>query len=397
MYIHNGRTDIDTKLFRTIDECHQSIVTHYHEHNKKTALPKTHIDKVNKNNNIIVDGDDISNQKKYTSRESERKYYLDTSHYLYSYYHIRNGLNPTLNTNDNTDKLSSNKYVEYTPPYSSILNFINNNEKNSYARVVPTINDSRSKEDNRIKLDKISKWYRKCIDKNVSIDNEIIDKNNVINTCVECGNTNMVISQQDSNLQCNDCGACEYIPIVNSTPSFKKARTTRPNMTVYKRINHFNDWISQFQAKESFTIPPKVYRDIYNDFKKYNNASRKRITKTSLRKILRKLGYTKYYEHIPRMIQHIHGVKPPSITHETEQKMRILFKKIQDPFNRHSSDSRKNFLSYSFVLHKFVGLLKRNDLKSQFPLLKSRVKLYQQDVVWRKICRELNWKFEPSI
>ena len=59
--------------------------------------------------------------------------------------------------------------------------------------------------------------------------------------------------------------------------------------------------------------------------------------------------------------------------------------------------NRKNFLSYSYVLHKFCELLELDDLLVYFPLLKSREKLQQQDRIWEKICRSLQWQYIPSI
>lgn len=32
-----------------------------------------------------------------------------------------------------------------------------------------------------------------------------------------------------------------------------------------------------------------------------------------------------------------------------------------------------------------------------FPLLKSNDKLYAQDQIWKKICRDLQWEFIPSL
>jgi hypothetical protein len=32
-----------------------------------------------------------------------------------------------------------------------------------------------------------------------------------------------------------------------------------------------------------------------------------------------------------------------------------------------------------------------------FTLLKSREKLHQQDVIWEKMCKDLNWEFIPSL
>ena len=59
--------------------------------------------------------------------------------------------------------------------------------------------------------------------------------------------------------------------------------------------------------------------------------------------------------------------------------------------------TRKNFLSYSYVIHKFCELLEFDHLLEYFPLLKSREKLHQQDLIWTKICRDLKWQFIPSL
>lgn len=32
-----------------------------------------------------------------------------------------------------------------------------------------------------------------------------------------------------------------------------------------------------------------------------------------------------------------------------------------------------------------------------FPLLKSNEKLYKQDQIWKKICKDLRWEFIPSV
>ena len=58
---------------------------------------------------------------------------------------------------------------------------------------------------------------------------------------------------------------------------------------------------------------------------------------------------------------------------------------------------RKNFLSYSYVLYKFCELLGEDAFLKYFPLLKSKEKLYQQDQVWQKICKEMRWQFIRSM
>ncbi len=44
-----------------------------------------------------------------------------------------------------------------------------------------------------------------------------------------------------------------------------------------------------------------------------------------------------------------------------------------------------------------VNILELDYLLEYFPLLKSREKLQQQDVIWKKICQELKWQYIPSI
>ena len=123
----------------------------------------------------------------------------------------------------------------------------------------------------------------------------------------------------------------------------------------------------------------------------------KHITNSKAKEILKKLGYNKYYEHIPHIINILNGKKAPILTRRYEEQLRMMFKEIQTPFMKHCPEDRKNFLSYAYVLHKFCELIELDEFLVYFPLLKSREKLQQQDSIWEKICRELQWQYIPSI
>jgi hypothetical protein len=82
---------------------------------------------------------------------------------------------------------------------------------------------------------------------------------------------------------------------------------------------------------------------------------------------------------------------------ELEDTFKSMFMQIQDPFEKHCPPTRKNFLSYSYVFHKFCQLLELDELLVYFPLLKSREKLFEQDKIWKNICKELRWQFIPSL
>ena len=116
-----------------------------------------------------------------------------------------------------------------------------------------------------------------------------------------------------------------------------------------------------------------------------------------MRNILKKINKTKYYDHVFHIINKINGVPPPKLSKELEDKMIQMFKKTQEPFSKICPDNRTNFLSYSYVIRKLLEILNEKEYIKYFRLLKSREKLYQQDVMWKAICNYLGWQFNPSI
>lgn len=127
-----------------------------------------------------------------------------------------------------------------------------------------------------------------------------------------------------------------------------------------------------------------------------------RLTKASdltimeMKAILKRLKLQQYYEHITHIISKITGKHPPTLSRETEEEIKQMFKNAQEPFKKYCPEWRKNFLSYSYILHKFFQILGLNEFLPQLPLLKSREKLRQQDEIWKLICDDLGWKFYPS-
>jgi len=126
-------------------------------------------------------------------------------------------------------------------------------------------------------------------------------------------------------------------------------------------------------------------------------AKVKNVTIQRVRIILRKLKYSEYYEHTVYIVSRLTGKAPPSLSRETEEKIKYMFKQIQEPFMRHCPSTRINFLSYSYVLHKIFKIMNLDEYIHYFELLKSREKLRIQEHIWEKICNELKWPFYSSM
>lgn len=233
----------------------------------------------------------------------------------------------------------------------------------------------------------------------LKINPEYVKKNNDLDDmsgeCVECG-SDMMFSQNEAMLYCTDCGMTEFILIDSDRPSYKDP-PRESSYYAYKRINHFNELLAQFQAKGSTEIPQEVIDQIMNEFKKQRITDFKNIKYRQMREVLRKLKLNRQYDHIPYIISRLNGSIAPVMDRETEEKLRHMFKEIQPSFQKHCPKNRRNFLSYSYVLYKFCELLELDDFLASFPLLKNRDKLYQQSKVWEAICREMCWEFIRSI
>ena len=55
---------------------------------------------------------------------------------------------------------------------------------------------------------------------------------------------------------------------------------------------------------------------------------------------------------------------------------------------------------FHFPENAYKNLLQHRDTSQYliyFPLLKSREKLFEQEKIWKNICKELNWEFKPCI
>ena len=216
--------------------------------------------------------------------------------------------------------------------------------------------------------------------------------------CKTCPDSNLLHFHDTSDLVCDSCGAI-IACLISEELTYREEQETSEKVVnySYKRENHFNEWLSQFQAQELTNIPEEVIEQLRSELKKIKIKKLEDITHVKIRGLLKKLKLNKYYEHVPYITNILNGIKPPNMPQELEECLRMMFKDIQKPFDTHCPAERKNFLSYSYVLYKFCELLSEDEYLQYFPLLKSKEKLYQQDVIWKMICQDLRWEFIPTV
>ncbi len=214
--------------------------------------------------------------------------------------------------------------------------------------------------------------------------------------CPYCGEGMMRKLPSESSTACDKCGkTCSYLESTSKTMGF--GDDVEYASFSYKRQNHFQEWLNSCQAKETTEIPTNVLDAVMDKLyaqRLYDKAS---VTTEKVRAALKELRLRRYYENCTQICCLLTGRKPPRFKPEEEEQLKLMFLSIQTSFDRHCPPDRKNFLSYSYCLFKFCELLGLDSFLSMFSLLKGRDKLHRQDLIFKKICADLDWEFIPSV
>ena len=369
----NKKIFVDKKRIMTLDSVHRELQSEFNLINSD-VLPtlvrkKNEIMKKLNNPDTIVDvnekielQDSLYDIKEeiYKNKKKIKDYYLNNSRFIFDYFEnkkeITNGTNKT-----------------------TILNsFFKVNDKTFDENALTRANDNN-----------VQKFF-------TNLDQTFININDYIyatDICQSCNKGEMIPVEHEGIMVCNVCAKQVTYLIENEKPSYKEP-PKEACFYAYKRINHFKEILAQFQAKETTQIPEEVLENIKQQLNK-ERISLSKFTNSKAKEVLKKLGYNKYYEHIP-FIKDKLGIKPPIMTPELEETLCNLFMEIQGPYAKFCPDDRVNFLNYYYTVYKLCELLEKSEFLSYFPMLKDKEKRIEQDDIWKKICEELNWVFIPT-
>ena len=356
------------KSTTTLDSKHRSLLEEM-AHDEEVVLPQLQsqrrkLKRMLKMKNTIEKQLDIEEEiievsdKIKAIKLAKKNYYLDNSKYVFEYY-------------------ENKKHTATGMGKSKVLN--------SFFNI-----GTPSQEEDTNNLTNVQKYL-------ANVDEDFLDVNNFVvqtDICQHCHSGELIAIDHEGMLVCNNCSVSVQFLIENEKPSYKEP-PKEVCFYAYKRINHFREILAQFQAKETTQIPDEVLDNIKNQIKK-ERISNKQLTNKRAKDILKKLGYNKYYEHIP-FIKDKLGIKPPVMSPELEERLCSLFMDIQAPYAKYCPDDRVNFLNYYYTVYKLCELLEQKEFLPFFPMLKDREKRIEQDEIWKKICEELDWEFIPTV
>ena len=377
----NKKIKFNKKSSITLDAKHKEFLNEFSK-DDNNRIPQLKIErneikqKLLEENNIVtleqrLDLQDRVNELTKIIKETKNKkkdYFLDNSQFIFEYFENKKSI-----SDGNTTQKHTNK--------SKLVNsFFKIKEEND------TDKNMQRENNNNI----VQKYLS-------NIDDTFLDVNTFISQtdiCKTCHKGELIPIEEEGIMVCNTCSRSIPYLIENEKPSYKEP-PKEVCFYAYKRINHFKEILAQFQGKETTQIPIDVIENIKIQIKK-ERIELSQITNLKTKEILKKLGYNKYYEHIP-FIKDKLGIKPPIMSPELEETLCNLFIELQSPYSKYCPDDRVNFLNYYYTAYKLCELLGEEKYLPLFPLLKDREKRIEQDDIWKKICEELDWEFIPTI
>ena len=366
----NKKIIMDEKSITTLDSKHRDIEAEFTKEKEET-LPelrakKKYFQKLSSDTSLSIDHKiEIQDTlRDVTMRINEIKkntkhYYLNNNKYIFDYF-------------ENKKEIS------------------NNNNKTKLLNSFFKINSEEEHQNTSKNNDNIQKYLSNLDESFIDISKFVVETD----ICQSCKKGELIPIDHEGIMVCNQCHKHIQYLVENEKPSYKEP-PKEACFYAYKRINHFREILAQFQAKETTQIPEEVLENIKNQIRK-ERIDLSQLNNKKAKDILKKLGYNKYYEHIP-FIKDKLGIKPPVMTQDLEESLCNLFMEIQGPYAKFCPDDRVNFLNYYYTVYKLCELLDQLQFLPYFPMLKDREKRIEQDEIWKKICQSLDWEFIPTI
>lgn len=228
---------------------------------------------------------------------------------------------------------------------------------------------------------------------------ELDKKSNTVSK--KCDNCDSYELQKDnqSRTTCMDCGVVMSNYEIDDKPCFKDMCRINiaPTTFTYKRENHFNEWLDSLEATGKNDVPGEVLDHVRYELKKQRFNDPAKITAVHIRAILKKLKFNSYYDCIPMILSAVIGRPPLEIPYELRLQLKGMFREVHSIYHDHAPKHRSNFFSYPYILYKFCELLDADFVLPYLTLLKSTEKLYQQDQIFKSICKALQWEYIKTI
>ena len=164
----------------------------------------------------------------------------------------------------------------------------------------------------------------------------------------------------------------------------------------YDPCKHCKIWIEKIQARESVDIPASIINDIREQIYQEGILNKSDISCEHIRKYLRLMNQSMYYNHVPLIRKLLTGIEPPQLTDEEQHMIVSYFNKIARIYDKIKSNKNPNLRYHPYFIYKIIEHIlrethqkrRRQEILSCIHL-QSRETLIEHDRIWKQICEKI--------
>ncbi len=268
--------------------------------------------------------------------------------------------------------------------------------------IIDTIIDLKLFEENINKYDITEITYKRKNFKQIFCDKLGIHPSNYNSKSIEYDCCEKGSIYEDKNeLVCWICGKVYHANVIQNIEdnlNYKDLEdyyTNKKSIPEYHKSSHLKEKLEQKLGLNSAYIPREIIDKIKEQINK-EKISLKNLKIQDIHKILKKLGYEKFYEYEYGIYNSITNTKLLSLEPIVIKQIEALFTKIENSFKDIKYKNRKSMFMYDYTIRKILEILGYIEESKHFNPPKDRTKVLDYDKIWKEICKDLNFKFIPT-
>jgi len=218
--------------------------------------------------------------------------------------------------------------------------------------------------------------------------------------CTTC-HIEMLVDTKEATTTCPQCAVVtRHIDLSLRSVPFGEPINAPKSKGTYEKTTYKDKWMKMVSGELNNEIADEDWTTIFLE------CTRRRwtvVTRLMIRKLLKSLNMTHYYDNVPAITNELNDVPLIKFTDEEKATIDTMFDEAVALFDACPVEikQRRNFISYSYFFYQACTMAGYHEYCQAFPLLCGKENLKRHDRIWKWMCEhkqgEPAWVFYPTV
>lgn len=218
--------------------------------------------------------------------------------------------------------------------------------------------------------------------------------------CDTC-NIEMIAMEKEGAQSCPQCAnSVMMVDMTFRAVPFSHPINAPKSRGSYEKLSYMEKWMRMVSGEMNSEIPDEDWGTIYQEA---INRRWSVVDRPMVRKLLKDLGFVKYYDLTHMITNELNGVPLVKFTNEEKKTLIAMFHEANELFDKcpYEVKRRSSFISYPYFFYQACKLAGYEQCLDAFPLLSGTAHKKHHDQIWKWICEnkttEPKWTFHPTV